>query len=367
MNQSIHDADEKTSSMRWRLILALGSILLICQFISVAWLWHESKEQIELLVEQTLTAKTRHRDIDQEIREAIASLSVPSLVMVIASLLMCVQAVNWITRPLSRLQQNLQNRTAENLEPLEYDSNITEIRAVTNSLNQLFLRLNETLRRDRQFTADVAHELRTPLAGIRLHLELQEQHYQINCQPLINRIDKLTKTVEHLLLLARTGHEFASGHYQMVSLIDDVISPTLEELTEMVEQRHQTLEWQLPKEDIVIKGDPTLLQLMLRNLVENAHRYSPENSTITIVLNPLENDVTELLVQDQGLGIDESKAGELSKAFVRMDTRYGGIGLGLSIVTRIAQLHQGQFFLENCSQHSGVQARVVFNHQENII
>ncbi|WJV53575.1 two-component system sensor histidine kinase PmrB [Prodigiosinella aquatilis] len=367
MNQRIHDADEKTSSMRWRLILALGSILLVCQLISVAWLWHESKEQIELLVEQTLTAKTLHRDIDQEIREAIASLSVPSLVMVIASLLMCVQAVNWITRPLSRLQQNLQNRTAENLEPLEYDSNITEIRAVTSSLNQLFLRLNGTLCRDRQFTADVAHELRTPLAGIRLHLELQEQHYQINCQPLINRIDKLTKTVEHLLLLARTGHEFASGHYQMVSLIDDVISPTLEELTEMIEQRHQTLEWQLPKEDTVIKGDATLLQLMLRNLVENAHRYSPENSTITIALNPLENDVTELLVQDQGPGIDENKAGELSKAFVRMDTRYGGIGLGLSIVTRIAQLHQGQFFLENCSQHSGAQARVVFNHQESII
>lgn len=78
--------------------------------------------------------------------------------------------------------------------------------------------------------------------------------------------------------------------------------------------------------------------------MENAHRYSPEGTHITISLNT-EHDAV-LAVEDEGPGIDESKCGELSKAFVRMDSRFGGIGLGLSIVSRITQLHQGHFYLQ---------------------
>lgn len=358
------DIISKSASMRWRLILTLGGILLACQLISVLWLWHESKEQIELLVEQTLTGKAQHRHISHEIHEAIASLSVPSLVMVIASLLLCVQAVNWITRPLSRLQKELQHRTAENLEPLELHSSVSEVAAVTSSLNLLFDRLNETLRRDRLFTADVAHELRTPLAGVRLHLELQEQQYGVDCQPLIKRIDKLTKTVEQLLQLARAGHEFASGHYHQVALLPDVVEPTKEELTEMAALRRQTLIWRLPDANPAIRGEATLLQLLLRNLVENAYRYSPEGSAITVALTTRPGKTIELMVEDEGPGVDPAKVGELNTAFMRMDSRYGGIGLGLSIVTRIIQLHQGQFFLENRQDRSGARARVVFDHAE---
>ncbi|MFC3393995.1 two-component system sensor histidine kinase PmrB [Brenneria rubrifaciens] len=346
------------ASMRWRLILALGCILLVCQLISVLWLWHESEEQIGLLVDKTLSALAQNRQINQEINEAIASLSLPSLVMVVATLILCFQAVSWITRPLSRLQEELKNRTAENLEPLPQQSDIKEIIAVTNTINQLFQRLDETLKRDRQFTVDVAHELRTPLSGIRLHLELHEQLHHIDCRPLITRIDKMTKTVEQLLLLARAGQDFAAGHYHDIAMLKDIICPMQDELTEMVQNRHQTLEWRLPDTDMIMRGDITLLQLLLRNLVENAYRYSPKKSTITIRLNTQQH--IELIVEDQGPGIDESKVGDLSKAFVRMDSRYGGIGLGLSIVTRIAQLHDGQLFLTNRLLETGTIARVVF-------
>ncbi len=82
--------------------------------------------------------------------------------------------------------------------------------------------------------------------------------------------------------------------------------------------------------------------MILRNLVENAHRYSPEGSTIRVSVKA--GLMPVMAVEDEGPGIDEAKSGELSKAFVRMDSRYGGIGLGLSIVTRIAQLHDAQFF-----------------------
>lgn len=345
------------ASMRWRLIIALGCILLTCQLISVAWLWHESKEQIEFLVDKTLSEHARNEHIAKEIRESIASLSIPSLVMVLASLFLSIQAVNWITRPLSRLATELGNRSAENLEPIADYQQVEEIAAVTHSMNQLFVRLNETLERERQFTADVAHELRTPLAGIRLHLELQ-QRQGIDCQPLIARIDTMTHTIEQLLQLARAAVAFSAGRYQQISLVQDVITPMRDVLEEMANQRDQHIDWQLSKDNVAIQGDATLLQLLLRNLIENAHRYSPRASTITVRL--LAGPQVTLQVCDQGPGIDESKVGELSKAFVRMDTRYGGIGLGLSIVTRVAQLHHGALTLSNLREGKGTLAEVTF-------
>ncbi|MEI7255568.1 two-component system sensor histidine kinase PmrB [Dickeya dadantii] len=350
---------DRTTSIRKQLLLTLGCILLICQLISVFWLWFESKEQIQLLVNQALTAQSREDDIQFEIYEAIAALSLPGLVMVTATLLICAQAINRLTRPLTTLQQELQSRTAENLEPLQQQSNLTEVAAVIASMNLLFTRFSESLRRDRLFASNVAHELRTPLAGIRLSLELHEQTHHIDCQPLIKRVDHLTKTIEQLLLLARVGNELAAGHYKSVSLIDDVIAPKQEELEEMASIRHQQLDWRSDTQTGTVPGNATLLQLLLRNLVENAYRYSPENSTITVRITDHSNGGCELVVADEGPGINESQVGELTKAFVRMDTRYGGIGLGLSIVTRIVQLHHGEFFLENRRDRTGAQARVV--------
>ncbi|NKI75632.1 two-component system sensor histidine kinase PmrB [Dickeya sp. CFBP 2040] len=370
MSHISHSAslERATVSIRTQLILTLGCILLACQLISVVWLWHESKEQIELLVEQTLTAKSLNSDIEFEINEAIASLSLPSLMMIIASLVMCTHAVNRITRPLLTLREELHNRTAENLDPLEQRSDVTEIAAVIASMNQLFARFSESLRRDRLFASNVAHELRTPLAGIRLSLELHEQMHHIDCQPLIKRVDHLTKTIEQLLLLARVGNEIAAGHYEPVSLVDDVIMPKQEELEEMATIRHQQLDWQSETQDVTVPGNATLLQLLLRNLVENAYRYGPERSTIIIRVADHPDGGCELSVLDEGPGINESQVGELTKAFVRMDTRYGGIGLGLSIVTRIVQLHHGEFFLENRRDRPGTQARVVFKrHIHEII
>lgn len=345
-----------TTSMRWRLIVVLGCILLTCQIISVAWLWHESEEQIELLVDRTLSEHARNEQLTTEIHESIASLSIPTLVMVIATLLLSIQAVNWITRPLSRLEEELRGRSAENLEPLTEHHQVKEIASVTHSMNQLFERLSDTLQRERRFTADVAHELRTPLAGIRLHLELYEQQHHIDCQPLLRRIDKMTQTIEQLLLLARAGQAFSSGRYQTVSLNHDVIEAMREEMEDLVKLHDQHLSWVLPSNDIKVQGDATLLQLLLRNLIENAHRYSPPESTITVELSG-DPDAT-LQVSDQGPGIDESKVGELSKAFVRMDSRFGGIGLGLSIVTRVAQLHHGTLLLANRSDSTGTRATV---------
>ena len=141
--------------------------------------------------------------------------------------------------------------------------------------------------------------------------------------------------------------------------MQDVMQPINSELEQMLSAREQHLTLVKPVEDIAVAGDATLLRLLVRNLVENAHRYSPEGSTITVRIES--PDAPVLAVEDEGPGIDESRSGELSKAFVRMDSRYGGAGLGLSIVTRIAQLHDAQFFLHNRLAQTGVRAWVKFH------
>ncbi|HBI2842609.1 TPA: two-component system sensor histidine kinase PmrB [Escherichia coli] len=298
-------------SLRQRLILTIGAILLVFELISVFWLWHESTEQIQLFEQALRDNRNNDRHIMREIREAVASLIVPGVFMVSLTLFICYQAVRRITRPLDN---------------------------------------------ERLFTADVAHELRTPLAGVRLHLELLAKTHHIDVAPLVARLDQMMESVSQLLQLARAGQSFSSGNYQHVKLLEDVILPSYDELSTMLDQRQQTLLLPESAADITVQGDATLLRMLLRNLVENAHRYSPQGSNIMIKLQ--EDDGAVMAVEDEGPGIDESKCGELSKAFVRMDSRYGGIGLGLSIVSRITQLHHGQFFLQNRQETSGTRAWV---------
>ena len=344
--------------MRHQLLLAIGLILIVFQLISVFWLWHESKEQIDLEVAMLLTQHNNEQHIRREVREAIASLLFPSLLIISLALYLCLQAVKRITSPLDDLQKELDARTAKNLQPIHLEQTTAEVEAVTTAINQLVANLTQTLERERLFTADVAHELRTPLAGLRLHLELLEKSHHLDLSPLLQRLEQMTESVSQLLLLARVGQSFSAGSYQQVNLCTDVIEPLKDELEMMISNRQQKLVITQPIPQAIVSGDATLLRLLVRNLVENAHRYSPKSSTITLSIDTTSHPM--LIVEDEGPGIDESKLGELSKAFVRMDSRYGGIGLGLSIVTRIAQLHEATFSLQNRENKTGARAWVVF-------
>ncbi|WP_294907006.1 two-component system sensor histidine kinase PmrB [Tatumella sp. UBA2305] len=355
----------KPTTLRRRLLISLGAILLFCQAICVLWLWHESKEQIDLLVTSVLQHRNEQSHVEKEIHDAVASLALPSLIMISVALLLCWQAVKRITRPLTELRFQLEKRTEFNLQPIEYQSAILEVDAVIHSINDMVERMTATLARERLFTADVAHELRTPLAGLRLHLELIAKQQHIDMSALILRLDQMTSSVSQLLQLARIGQSFDAGNYQQVPLVSAVTEPLRDSLLTMIKLRHQHLILPEQPADYEVKGDPTLIQLVVRNLVENAHRYSPEHTTLQVSVQrvTVENGSPqiELAVEDEGPGIDESKAGELSKAFSRMDSRYGGIGLGLSIVSRICQLHGASFYLANRTDKQGCRATVRFN------
>ncbi|AIR87595.1 two-component system sensor histidine kinase PmrB [Pantoea rwandensis] len=349
------------NSMRQRLLIMLALILLTCQVMSAIWLWHESREQISFLVNETLSAQARNDRVENEIREAIASLLLPSLVMVALTLLLSFWAINWIIRPLRSLQDSLAHRSADNLTPLPVYSEMDEIVAVTSSINQLFSRLDHTLQQERLFTADAAHELRTPLAGLRLHLELLHQQNVPQSEMLIERIDQLMHTVEQLLMLSRAGQALAGGHYQQLQWQKDIMQPLQPEMAELYAQRQQTLHWPHGK-DIPQQGEAVLLRLMLRNLLENASRYSPEGSEVSV---KMQQDKQQVIIEvwDQGPGIEADAAEELTQAFRRRDQRYGGSGLGLNIVLRIVQMHRGRLELVNRKDSNGLIARCYLPHQ----
>jgi two-component system sensor histidine kinase BasS len=342
-------------SIRRRLLITLALILLVTQLMTVFWLWHESREQIKHLVEYALSTHNRDNRVDREITESIAALLVPSIVMWIVALILSFSAISWVIHPLNQLQKKLDARSADNLSPLSMNSDIQEVVSVTKAVNKLFARLESSIQQERLFTADAAHELRTPLAGVRLHLELMEQKGVEGSRALITRIDQLIITLEQLLMLARAGQNFAKGHYQQVDLAEHVLRPLQEELTDMLSQHQQRL--QIHSAAFTpVHGDAVLLRLMVRNLVENAFRYSPQDSEVTITLSASPEGVL-LQVDDQGPGIDENQATELTKAFKRADQRYGGSGLGLSIVMRIIQLHGGTLQLCNRRHQRGLSAK----------
>ena len=122
----------------------------------------------------------------------------------------------------------------------------------------------------------------------------------------------------------------------------------------MVALREQTIIWAKESENMV-QGDAVLLRLMLRNLLENASRYSPTKSIITVSLDAQGAGAT-LMIADQGPGIDEQHRKTITDPFRRMDERYGGSGLGLNIVQRIVQLHHGRLDLENGPEGVGLLA-----------
>jgi len=166
--------------------------------------------------------------------------------------------------------------------------------------------------------------------------------------------------IEQLLMLSRAGQALASGHYQTLSW-HDVIDPLRQEMDELLALRQQHL---IVSSTTIrtVQGDAILLRLMLRNLLENASRYSPEGSTITLLVEDEETG-SQVSVHDEGSGIDASMVNDAIKAFRRMDRRYGGSGLGLNIVQRIVQIHRGHLSLTNRSDRSGLKASCWLPHQ----
>lgn len=350
-------------SLRAKLLVSIFFILLITQSISALWLWHESEEQIELIAEKIHTSNLKNlkdieEEIEEEVQEAIVALFLPSSICISLALLMIYIAVTRLTRPLKKLTQQIEERTPYNLKPLVGTNASTEIMLVTQTVNQLLARLEEGLENERRFTADVAHELRTPLAGVRLNLELLQQSGINDAQALIDRMDQMMASIEQLLQLSRVGQKLLEGKGKRFDLIAEVIAPAQIEWEDDPTSPYP-LVIDAPSE-VFIGGDSGLIYLLLRNLLENIRRYASEGSEAMIRITQKKNAV-QLEVIDEGPGVSETKLPVLTQRYTRLDKTIKGHGLGLNIVNRIVLVHRAKLDISNRIDRPGLHIKILFS------
>ena len=264
---------------------------------------------------------------------ALAPLAIGLLALVAAAVL----AGSYALAGIRQVSAALRRREPDHLEPIDETRAPTELRPLVAALNRLMERVRRVLLFERRFIADAAHELRTPLAALRIHLENaihddDPQSHRESLRQTAQAMDRLTRLVDQLLILSRLDPDaplLERSRFDVGSLAREVIA----ELAPLADTRGTTVALEEPA-PVTLPGMPLAFQSLIRNLVDNAIRYAPAGSQVVVRVQP-----GELQVVDQGAGIPEPLRDRIFDRFVRHGRTSDGSGLGLSIVRRVAELH----------------------------
>lgn len=266
--------------------------------------------------------------------------------------------------PLRRIGSEVAQRDPANLAPLEERTAPAEITPLLHALNALLGRLDTALESERRFTADAAHELRTPLAALKIQAQVarraeNEAQRTAALDKLILGVDRATHLIGQLLTLARL--EPTGGSTVLMSDCDlaALARQTLADLAPAAQEKEIELELSSP-DSALVKGNADMLGILLRNLVDNAIRYTPRHGQVNVILT-VEQDRARLDVLDSGPGIPEQERGRVFDRFYRiLGSDAAGSGLGLSIVKRIADCHGASLTLGDAEQCAGLRMSVEF-------
>ena len=303
-------------------------------------------------------------DVREELTLNIAaSLAVGSLLGLALALWLSRRTLNRELQPLDELRRAITHRDPDHLDAIELPSPRSELAPVVSELNHLLDRVTTSVKRERRFLADAAHELRTPLAVLKLQAENARdagatREQRVHLDRLISGVDRSTRVVEQLLMLARLDAHAVPFTPQTVAL-DEIARDTLAQLAPLAQARRQELGLTHDGDALLLPGEPALLGALLRNLVENALRHTPEGGEVDVSLRA-DNGNVILQVRDSGPGIDPAHLGDITERFVRshsQDTQ--GTGLGLAIATHIAGLHHALLHLANAPE-GGLVVTVTF-------
>jgi two-component system sensor histidine kinase QseC len=291
-------------------------------------------------------------------RQIIGSLALPLLVLTLVVGGIAYAQVAAALRPMRRISAALDARQTDDFRPLAGHRIPSEIAPMFEAINRLLARLGQTLQREREFTDNAAHELRTPLAVLKLRAQIAIQSLagdserQGQFDQLVAATDRATGVVEQLLVLNR----IYSGGVSSIDLSQLVADVCRQAAPEALARRQNFGADIAP--DVRVDGHPDAVGMMLRNLVENAIRYTPQRGRITASLVQLPDGCAEFHVRDNGPGIPAAERESIFDRFARLDTSQSGSGLGLAIVRRIVELHGGTISLDD-SPPRGLDVKVV--------
>lgn len=268
---------------------------------------------------------------------------------------------------INRVTQEVANRAPSHLEPVNIKALPEEIKPLIDELNTLFARLKEAFEREKRFAADAAHELRTPLAALKAQAQVALNTNNIDekniaLQKVIASVNRNTHIVQQLLTMSRLLSNETEGNDLDKVNLTKITREVLVMLAPTAIQKQIELEFDDSSVHEFL-GHPTAISILVRNLVDNAIRYSPLEGRVQVRVYQEKKEVI-LEIQDTGPGIPEELRNRVFERFFRaLGNESPGSGLGLAIAQQIIALHQARIILDTPSSGVGLLVRVFFKWQ----
>jgi len=288
---------------------------------------------------------------------------VPQMALVLLAGIYLVAGVKRGLQPLHVLADEIAQRSSRDLRPIPEQHVFLEVRALTDTINDLLERLGSAIATQQRFIANAAHQLRTPLAGLKLQVERAQREQDLPAmKPALMHIqgcaDRMSHLTTQLLILARS--EPIDGDYELRPIdLCKLAKDTCMDWVPKALQRHMELSFEGSKRALYIRGDEVLLRELLANLLDNAICYGHDQGNIIVKVQSYPSPC--LIVEDDGPGIPELEMGKVFERFYRIPGSPGdGCGLGLAIVKEIADLHKARLELNRISAAGGTRIELVF-------
>lgn len=302
-----------------------------------------------------------------EITESLVlAAMVPFLVAIPILALVVFWGISRAMNPLNQLEQMVSNRDSRDLSALSLPQVPEELEAIVETLNSLFFRLQSAFDREKQFSANAAHELRTPLSVMKINLHNLAKNSVGDEQAFKNLqadTDRMIQVVNQILLLSRTSPELFSEqitHIDPYQITQTVIADTYPKIA----QRMQDIE--LIGKPCSLLGTEFTLSALVKNLIDNASKYSPLEAQIRVTVEP-QNQYIKIIVEDSGPGIAPEDRPRILSRFARdqkTERQVEGAGLGLAIVGQIIDLYEGYLCLGD-SELGGLSVTVKLPHHKS--
>jgi two-component system, OmpR family, sensor histidine kinase TctE len=256
--------------------------------------------------------------------------------------------------PLAELQQRIRARRPDDLSPIESGHVPEEISPLVRSLNDMLGRLSQSIQMQKRFIADAAHQMKTPLAGMRMQSELalretDQAEIHRSLEQLSKSSESATRLVNQLLALARAENQAPESKPVIPVELSELARGVVQDWVQASFSHRIDLGFEQPGHPIMVNCNPVMLREMLSNLIDNALRYTPAGGSVTVRVRaePIEGKAV-IEVEDTGPGIPPAERGHVFERFYRiLGSNVEGSGLGLSIVREIAQQHDAEVEIFN--------------------